>query len=62
MLRAQRAVPRVPPRVLALTSRGMATRAFTHWSFDHYLRIAPAELRDASRRDRRPAPEAALAA
>jgi flavin-dependent dehydrogenase len=41
MLRAQRAVPRVPPRLLGLISRGMATRAFTHWSFDHYLRIAP---------------------
>lgn len=40
MLRAQRAVPRVPPRLLALASRGMASRAFTHWSFDHYLEIA----------------------
>jgi flavin-dependent dehydrogenase len=41
MLRAQRAVPRVPPRLLAVATRAMASRAFTHWAFDHYLRIAP---------------------
>jgi menaquinone-9 beta-reductase len=41
MLRAQRAVPRVPPRLLALASRGMASRAFTHWAFGHYLEVAP---------------------
>ena len=40
MLRAQRFVPRVPPRVLALATRGMASRRFTHWAFDHYLKIA----------------------
>jgi flavin-dependent dehydrogenase len=40
MLRAQRLVPRVPPRLLALACRGMASRRFTHWSFDHYLKIA----------------------
>jgi flavin-dependent dehydrogenase len=40
MLRAQRAVPRVPPRVLALASRAMASRAFTHWAFGHYLEVA----------------------
>jgi flavin-dependent dehydrogenase len=44
MLRAQRAVPRVPPRILALATRAMASRAFTHWAFDHYLRIAPPEF------------------
>jgi menaquinone-9 beta-reductase len=44
MLRAQRAVPRVPPRVLALAGRAMASRAFTHWAFDHYLRIAPPDF------------------
>jgi flavin-dependent dehydrogenase len=44
MLRAQRAVPRVPPRALALASRAMATRAFTHWAFDHYLEVAPPEF------------------
>ena len=61
MLRAQRAVPRVPPRMLALASRGMATRAFTHWSFGHYLKVAPPGFVTDSG-DRRPAPEAALAA
>jgi flavin-dependent dehydrogenase len=40
MLRAQRFVPRVPPRALSLATRGMASRRFTHWAFDHYLRIA----------------------
>ena len=44
MLRAQRFVPRVPPRVLTLATRAMATRRFTHWAFDHYLRIAPPEF------------------
>jgi len=49
MLRAQRAVPRVPPRLLALATRGMASRAFTHWAFGHYLRIAPPEFAGATR-------------
>jgi hypothetical protein len=31
----------VPPRVLALASRAMATRRFTRWAFDHYLEVAP---------------------
>jgi menaquinone-9 beta-reductase len=44
MLRAQRAVPRVPPRLLALAARGMASQTFTHWAFGHYLRIAPPEF------------------
>ena len=41
MLRVQRAVPRVPPRVLAFALRGMSRDAFTRWAFDHYLAIAP---------------------
>jgi menaquinone-9 beta-reductase len=40
MLRAQRLVPRVPPRLLAAALQPVATRRFTHWSFDHYLKIA----------------------
>ncbi len=44
MLRAQRFVPRVPPRALTLATRAMASRAFAHWAFDHYLRIAPPEF------------------
>ena len=61
MLRAQRAVPRVPPRMLALMSRPMATRAFTRWSFDHYLRVAPPSF-VTQPENSRVAPEAALAA
>jgi menaquinone-9 beta-reductase len=41
MIRVQRLVPRVPPRLLALALRGMSTDAFVRWSFNHYLEIAP---------------------
>jgi menaquinone-9 beta-reductase len=41
MLRTQRLVPRVPPRLLALALRGMSTDAFVSWSFGHYFDIAP---------------------
>jgi flavin-dependent dehydrogenase len=40
MLRVQRLVPRVPPRLLALGLRGMADDAFVRWAFSHYLDIA----------------------
>ena len=41
MLRTQRLVPQVPPRLLATALRGMSTDAFVRWSFGHYLAIAP---------------------
>ena len=41
ILRVQRLVPRVPPRVLAPALRAMASRRFVDWSFGHYLQIAP---------------------
>jgi hypothetical protein len=41
MLRAQKLVPRVPPRLLAPAIRAMGTQRFVDWSFDHYLQIAP---------------------
>jgi flavin-dependent dehydrogenase len=41
LLRAQRLVPRVPPRLLWPVIRAVGTRRFVHWSFGHYLRIAP---------------------
>jgi flavin-dependent dehydrogenase len=44
MLGVQRLVPRVPPRLLAVMLRGMERRSFVHWSFGHYLRIAPPEF------------------
>jgi flavin-dependent dehydrogenase len=41
MLRVQRALPRVPPRILGPLIRLMGNRRFVDWSFSHYLRIAP---------------------
>ncbi len=41
MLRTQRLVPRVPPRLLGLALRRMESERFVNWSFGHYLRIAP---------------------
>ncbi|HEX2435489.1 MAG TPA: lycopene cyclase family protein [Solirubrobacterales bacterium] len=60
MLRVQRLVPRVPPRLLGLALRGMSTDAFVRWSFSHYLDIAhPAYAREYAGRD---APQALRAA
>ena len=44
MLRVQQLIPRVPPRLLAPTLRGMSSKRFVDWSFGHYLRIAPPPL------------------
>ena len=44
MLRVQRLVPRVQPRLLGLMLRGMERPGFVEWAFDHYLRIAPPEF------------------
>jgi flavin-dependent dehydrogenase len=41
MLRVQRLVPRVPPRLLGPAIRAMGTQRFVDWSFGHYLGIAP---------------------
>jgi flavin-dependent dehydrogenase len=47
LLRVQRLVPRVPPRLLAGALRGMSRDGFVRWSFGHYLRIAhPAYARE----------------
>jgi menaquinone-9 beta-reductase len=62
MLAAQRLVPRVPPRLLARTLRGMQWRSFVAWSFGHYLAIAPPEFVEAAPSPapaRRPAARAA---
>ena len=40
MLRVQRLVPKVPPRLLAPALRAMSGDAFVRWSFNHYLNIA----------------------
>ena len=39
MLKVQKLVPKVPPRILGPALRGMSTDAFVRWSFDHYLNI-----------------------
>jgi flavin-dependent dehydrogenase len=41
MLRTQKVVPKVPPRLLGAAIRAMGTQRFVDWSFGHYLRIAP---------------------
>ena len=54
MLRVQRLVPRVAPRLLAPALRAMEAKRFVDWSFNHYLNIAPPVVR-ARRVTRRPA-------
>ncbi len=56
LLRVQRLIPRVPPRLLAPALRAMASDRFVRWAFGHYLRIAPPELAARPRLERaRPA-------
>ncbi|HUO74038.1 MAG TPA: NAD(P)/FAD-dependent oxidoreductase [Solirubrobacteraceae bacterium] len=40
MLRVQRLVPRIAPRVLAGSLRAMQAKRFVDWSFGHYLNVA----------------------
>jgi menaquinone-9 beta-reductase len=44
MLRVQRLVPRIPPRLLGPLVRLLGAKRFVEWSFGHYLRIAPPEF------------------
>jgi digeranylgeranylglycerophospholipid reductase len=48
MLRVQRLVPRVPPRILGPLIRLMGAKRFIDWSFGHYLNIAPPEFADSA--------------
>jgi menaquinone-9 beta-reductase len=41
MLRAQRLVPRVPPRILGPLIKVIGAKRFVDWAFGHYLEIAP---------------------
>jgi flavin-dependent dehydrogenase len=41
LLKGQRLLPRIPPRVLPPAFRLLSTRTVANWAFDHYLRIAP---------------------
>ena len=40
MLRVQRLIPRVAPRLLGGSLRAMQSRRFLDWAFNHYLEIA----------------------
>ncbi len=48
MLRAQKLVPRIPPRLLGPMIRLLGAQRGVDWSFGHYLKIAPPELAESS--------------
>jgi flavin-dependent dehydrogenase len=48
LLRVQKLIPRVSPRLLAPTIRLMGWKRFVDWSFNHYLAIAPPEYADSN--------------
>jgi flavin-dependent dehydrogenase len=48
MLRVQKLVPRVPPRLLGPAIRLMGSKRFIDWAFTHYLAIAPPEFADSA--------------
>lgn len=52
LLRVQRLLPRVPPRILGPIIRLLGTKRFVDWSFGHYLRIAPPLAASANHQDR----------
>jgi digeranylgeranylglycerophospholipid reductase len=62
MLRTQKAVPRVAPRLLARGLRAMESKRFVDWSFGHYLEIAhPRFVAEGPPPGRRRVPERAAA-
>jgi hypothetical protein len=44
MLRAQKMLPKLPPRLQRAVIRACGRKRFVDWAFDHYLRIAPPEF------------------
>jgi flavin-dependent dehydrogenase len=62
MLRVQRLVPRVAPRLLDPSLRAMGAKRFIDWSFRHYLNIAHPSFAAAGGSPARAAARAALAA
>jgi flavin-dependent dehydrogenase len=46
LLKGQRLVPRIPPRVLPAAFTVLSSRLVADWAFDHYLRIAPPSFAD----------------
>jgi flavin-dependent dehydrogenase len=61
LLRVQRLVPRVAPRLLAPGLRAMGAKRFVDWSFGHYLNIAHPSFAAADGTPARAAARAALA-
>jgi flavin-dependent dehydrogenase len=53
MLRVQRLIPRVPPRLLGPMVRVLGARRIVNWAFGHYLKIAPPELASPSPDDKK---------
>ncbi len=54
MLRLQRLIPRVPPRLLGASLRAIDRRRLIHWAFGHYLEVAhPRFVAEAPRAPRR---------
>jgi flavin-dependent dehydrogenase len=51
MLRVQRLVPRIPPRVLGPMIKLLGAKRFIDWSFGHYLQIAPPDFAERSAHD-----------
>ncbi len=59
MLRVQKLVPRVPPRMLGPLIRLMGRKRFIDWAFAHYLAVAPPDFAGSAgeqRRDEVPTP------
>jgi flavin-dependent dehydrogenase len=61
MLRVQRLVPRVAPRLLTPALHAMSAKRFVDWSFNHYLDVAHPSFAAAHGAPGRPAARAALA-
>jgi flavin-dependent dehydrogenase len=55
MLRLQRLIPRVPPRILGSSLRAIDRRRFIHWAFEHYLNVAHPDFVARAARPPRPA-------
>jgi flavin-dependent dehydrogenase len=51
MLRVQKLVPKIPPRLLGPLVRLFGAKPFIDWSFGHYLEIAPPEFARGSAHD-----------
>jgi flavin-dependent dehydrogenase len=61
MLRVQRLIPRIAPRVLGRALRAMERQRFVDWSFGHYLNIAHPDFATTGRVPARAAARSALA-